>query len=84
MRHMTAIRPNGDIAANEGLGGLKLRTPLTELEHLLWAFDVKRGSEEGVEYGVIVAFWPCFRDLSDRRTDRHLLFQQAEAFHVLR
>jgi hypothetical protein len=43
MRHMTTIRPDDYIAPNEGLGGLKLRTPLKELEHLLWAFDVKRG-----------------------------------------
>lgn len=46
MRHMTTIRPDGVIAANEGLGGLKLRTPLAELQHLLWAFDVKIGNAE--------------------------------------
>ena len=43
MRHMTTIRPDDYIAPNEGLGGLKLRTPLKELEHLLWEFDVNRG-----------------------------------------
>jgi hypothetical protein len=47
MRHMTTIRPDDYIAPNEGLGGLKLRTPLKELEHLLWAFDVRRGSDQG-------------------------------------
>jgi len=48
MRHMmTAILPDRDIEANEGLGGLKLRTPLMDLEHLLWGFEVRRGSEEG-------------------------------------
>jgi hypothetical protein len=43
MRHMTTIRPDDYIVPNEGLGGLKLRMPLKELEHLLWEFDVKRG-----------------------------------------
>ena len=46
MSRMIAIRPDGDVAPNEGLGGLKLRTPLTELQHLLWEFDVKIGNAE--------------------------------------
>ena len=43
MRRMITVFVDSAIAPNEGLGGLKLRTPLAELQHLLWRTDVQKG-----------------------------------------